>query len=325
MPDDVANPEIPSTSAPNPPHTTVSPTAPDAAATPNDAPATTAPTGAATRETTAGGTGRILPRFHFYEHLWPWKFGLRWVTILCAIVGLSTLIAASVEGAEEEQYHYIDDGSWVGLLAIPLFISLIFNVICVCVLFFTRRPVHPGVAVGLDLFLWMSFVVTGTFAMFAWSYIGWDTYSSSSNASNNIAEQYCGGSDYTYYYSNDTCVYTPSDCPGYDSCEERDAYNNAMHRKGLVFAGVVMSYACVLLHFILFVWACVDTARRNKNKGTEQARIVAERIVQEMLATGQLVRPAPAMTRGDAPGQPPMEYYTPPAHSGGVGKSREQV
>lgn len=53
--------------------------------------------------------------------------------------------------------------------------------------------------------------------------------------------------------------------------------------------GAVTQFLAVLLHFTLFVWACVDTAHRNKNKTGKQAQIIAEKIIQDMTARGQIV------------------------------------
>lgn len=224
---------------------------------------------------------------------------------------------------------------------------MIFNAIVILVLLFSKRPIHPGAAVGVDLILWLTLVVTGFFCTYAYYSIGWDYDNSSSSYYGNYSsdgesyrsEYYCGSDDYLYNPSDRTCTYSPSACPGYDSCEQRDAYDASRYRRRVLWAGAVFTWLCLVLHFILFVWACVDTHRRNAAKETATARMAAERIVQEMIATGQLVRPAPVFMRPQHPQGPMMpmmeqqqrplppiqEYYTPEPRGNAAGKAPEQI
>ncbi|KAF4542071.1 uncharacterized protein LTHEOB_7753 [Lasiodiplodia theobromae] len=292
----------------------------------------------------AGQEGRTLPRFRFQESHWPWKLALRLITIGCAIVGMSTLIWAGVAaGRSSYDHYYYDAGSWVGALSIPLICSLIFNIICVVILFCSKRPVHPGVAVGVDLVLWLTFIVTGFFGLLGYFYTGAtdpesfdDRYGSSSTSYPGYI--YCESNDYIYDPSDRTCTYSPSDCPGWSSCETKEAFYEAEYRGRVILVGVIFTWICTLLHFITFVWACVDTHRRRRSKQTEMAGLAAEKIINEMIATGQLVRPAPAMVAGyyhpQGRGQPIMgsslptvqEFYSPaPRAPPAAAKGPEQV
>lgn len=195
---------------------------------------------------------------------------------------------------------------------------MIFNLIYLLFLFLSKRAIHPGVAVGVDLILWLSIIVTGLFAMYGYFSIRYwnDDYSSSYSDSytDYYNESYCGSVDIVYNSYDGSCTAKTTDCPGWDSCEAKEASEKIDRRAKTMLAGVAFNWLCLILHFILFVWACVDTSRRNKMKVTQSAKDVAEKIVQEMVATGQLTRPAPTMLndmRGQR--QQPAEYYSPPA------------
>ncbi|KAL1632773.1 hypothetical protein SLS58_011320 [Diplodia intermedia] len=297
----------PPASAPDAPRTTPAP-----AATPSDAPNGTtvhSATGPADEE-----SGGRLARFRIEEDHWAWKFGLRLITLGCAIIGMSTLVWAGVQGgrASWSNNYYYSIGSWIGALSIPLICSIIFNIICVAIVCCNKRPVHPGVAVGIDLVLWLSLILTGFFGI--WGYFDSGTtdpetfddwYGSSSSSSSYRSSYYCGSEDYVYDSSDRTCTYDPQDCTGWSSCETKKAFYQAEYLARILLVGVIFTFICTVLHFITFVWACVDTNRRNKSKQSLTVKYAAERIVQEMVQSGQLVRPAPAMMAGGGGGYHP--------------------
>ncbi|KAL1630076.1 hypothetical protein SLS54_000936 [Diplodia seriata] len=298
--------------------------APAPATTPSDAPNGTAvPSATGPADEESGGR---LARFRIEEDHWAWKFGLRLITLGCAIIGMSTLVWAGVQGgrASWSNDYYYGIGSWIGALSIPLICSIIFNIICVSIVCCNKRPVHPGVAVGIDLVLWLSLILTGFFGV--WGYFDSGTTdpetfddwygSSSSSSSSYRSSYYCGSEDYVYNSYDRTCTYDPQDCTGWSSCETKKAFYQAEYQARILLVGVIFTFICTILHFITFVWACVDTNRRNKSKQSLTVKYAAERIVQEMVQSGQLVRPAPAMMAGGGGGYPahgaPMMRGYPP-------------
>jgi hypothetical protein len=69
--------------------------------------------------------------------------------------------------------------------------------------------------------------------------------------------------------------------------------------------GVVCQFFGIVLHFALFVWACVDTNRYNRTKVGKDAEKVAAGIIEKMVESGAIIRP---------PGQayaPPQQYSYP--------------
>ncbi|EKG13108.1 hypothetical protein MPH_09785 [Macrophomina phaseolina MS6] len=302
---------------------------------------------------TAENTRQKASFFQIQEEFWPWKLGLRTLALICAIVGMSTLIWVGVEEGNWSSSTYYSGDQWIGALSIPLICSVLFNAIAILILLLSKRPIHPGAAVGVDLVLWLTLVVTGFFTTWAYyTLISSYDYSSSSfygyysSDGTYRSSYYCSSDDYIYDPSDRTCTYSPSECPGYDSCEQRDAHDAAKYRRRILWVGAIFTWLCLVLHFILFVWACVDTHRRNRAKEATTAQIAAERIVQEMIATGQLVRPAPVFMRppphGMAQQQSPMpyqqgmvqterplppiqEFYTPGPRGSTAGKDPEQV
>ena len=194
------------------------------------------------------------------------------------------------------------------------------------------RPVHPGVAVGLDLVLWLAYICTTLFVVVACvnvlsfgadGYIG--RYSSSGS--------YTQTSDGTWVYkptdymlsrgrerdcdtgytsSSSSSYYRSYGEPEFSSCAEQDAWVNALWRasrqRGRVeVTGAVCQGVCLVLHFILFVWACVDTHRRNRRRPTKEAEKLAAEIVGKMVRDGAILQ-APSQWRyAPLNGQAPMQ------------------
>lgn len=148
-----------------------------------------------------------------------------------------------------------------------------------------------------------------------WVYNITSVYSSSSTSSSDY-----GGYFYNYtrhdWQMNNTRPSTSSvqrDCsPDFDSCAGQDAYINALwHSKNQRVAteGVTtaVQWLNVLLHFILFVWACVDTHRKNREAKQGRVNAVADRVLTDLQARGLITVNAAAEARAGRPeGQPLM-------------------
>ncbi|KAI9712797.1 MAG: hypothetical protein M1820_001419 [Bogoriella megaspora] len=255
------------------------------------------------------------------ENLWAWKLGLRVILLIVAIIGIGCIgwALSTSMNSPISQYTYYDGDlggtDWTlpwGLITLPL--SFIFCTICVAVLLLRKRPVHPGVAVGFDLILWLALIVTTIFTAGA-------AYNTSITSSSNgyIQAPYGGGrylqaqngtwvwnatssSGYDsydsyggYYYSNDDDNSETRDCtPAFDSCQAEDAYVNKVldgrtHKQNVEWTAVACQAIAVLIHFALFVWACCDTHKRNSAKTTDKAEQIAEKIIQDMTNKGQII------------------------------------
>lgn len=77
----------------------------------------------------------------------------------------------------------------------------------------------------------------------------------------------------------------------YTSCSEQDAAINTLwhlrgHRLGRELAASVLQGIALLLHFILFVWACVDASRRNRKR---RADVVTMDMLESMRSRSYIV------------------------------------
>ena len=185
-----------------------------------------------------------------------------------------------------------------------------------------RQP-HPGIAVGIDLILWLGLIVTALFTIGSVittasfgsnpNYLSAGTYNGHYDGKYSLASNgtwvyhitYVDNSCYDYssrgcHYNYTTGVYTTNRTaatihrrcePYFDTCVEQDAYINMLwqtkpKREGLEIAVAAVQWLGVLFHFILFVWACVDTNRRNRSHKTRDEAVIAERIIRDMQARG---------------------------------------
>ena len=140
---------------------------------------------------------------------------------------------------------------------------------------------------------------------------------------------YAKGCHYNYttgtYTSNATKASVKRDCkPYFATCAEQDAYvNQFWHEKPLIegteIVVAVAQWFGVVFHFILFVWACVDTHRynaRNKRRYTQlDAQEIADKVIRDMEAKGLITVHAHAQARSQGT---EMVNMTP-----AVGTSRE--
>lgn len=94
------------------------------------------------------------------------------------------------------------------------------------------------------------------------------------------------------YQKNTTRPTVHRDCSQYfASCVQQDAYVNELwHSKstrlGTEIAAAAAQWLTLLFHFVLFVWACVDTHRWNRAGRRRKEGEVAERVIRDMQARG---------------------------------------
>ncbi|MCJ1479509.1 hypothetical protein MMC13_008195 [Lambiella insularis] len=239
---------------------------------------------------------------HDGERYWAWKLALRVITIVLALVSIGLLAWASSPYNQVFSYEF-----WLVVWEfIPLGISIIWNVANIIVLLVRKRPMHPGTDVGVDLLLWLALIAASIFAMFAaiselqWQYLDYD-YSEPTNEFNYVQlpngtygyvdghyVQALNGSSY-YVTGNSS---DPIACDGFASCAEENQLFNQHHNLGVIeLVGAIFSCIIVLLHFTLFVWACVDTHNRRGRKVDKRATKLAQSMIAEMTERGIL--PAP--------------------------------
>ncbi|USP78064.1 hypothetical protein yc1106_05338 [Curvularia clavata] len=264
------------------------------------------------------------------DRYWKFKFGFYAVLIITGLVGIGCFAwLMSTRGALYEGYGM---DSFIGLW--PALITWSFSIVwCICcvVIFLTRkRAVHPGTRVAVELLLWLAFLVTSLFALFALQSLmdyglyggpdGW-TY----NYSNNGGDYVLASNNTWVWETDNSYISSPRDCTGshapfynmdFKDCAEQDAFVNRAwaekpHRTSVNLTGVVCQFFGLAIHFALFVWACVDTNRYNRSKISNDAEKLAAGIVEKMIQNGAIVPPP-----GQAHLQPGMGqrvyYQVPP-------------
>lgn len=280
---------------------------------------------------------------------WQWKIGMRAVLVILGIIGIGCAAWTLVNfGPGKNPYEYELDDAWAMPWTLITFcISVVWSFACILV-FFLRRPnapVHPGAQVGMDLVLWLAFIPTGLFAVVAVTSvaslgqsgrIGGYGYLSSSNGyyfyqqSNNTWawNASASGSQSSYYGGMRDCMRNNTSYSSYSygrtftNCTEEDMYVNALwtgksNRFNTELTATVCQFLGLLLHFVLFVWACVDTNRRNSSKVGKDAEKMAADIVMKMVQSGAIIPPPGAAHMRPMPGQVPphmMQYGQMPPH-----------
>ncbi|KAL6703889.1 hypothetical protein ACN47E_008925 [Coniothyrium glycines] len=248
------------------------------------------------------------------DRYWKFKLGLATVLIITGLIGVGCFgWIISSNPANTYSYYGYDSywSTWPSFVTWA--VSIIWCSICIATFLTRKRPVHPGVRVAIDLLLWLGFIVTVMFAVLAllelldWGHYGdiSDGIYSSSSSSNQ--GDYVLQSNNTWVWEQDSSYITIarscnstssyySDLPDFKNCEEQDAFINKLwqskgHRASVMTTGVVCQCFGLLLHFILFVWACVDTHRYNRSKISKDAEKLAAGIVQTMIQNGAVVPP----------------------------------
>ena len=267
------------------------------------------------------------------DRYWKFKFGLMGVLVITGLIGIGCFawIVTTIPGGVNSYYGF--DSFWALWPSFITFsISIIWCLSCMLVFVSRKRTVHPGIRVTMDLLLWLGFLVTALFAVVALldlmdfgEYAGIDGYGYYSSSNDG---DYVLAANNTWIWEQDSSYITyPRDCTSSSSsysdfnfkdCAEQDAYINKLwhekpHRRNVELTGVVCQFIGLVLHFALFVWACVDTHRHRRSKVGKDAEKLAADIVQKMITNGAVVPPPgqahmrPAMGQGmyyQLPSQP---------------------
>ena len=178
------------------------------------------------------------------------------------------------------------------------------------------RPAHPGIAVGIDLILWLAFIVTGMFAVAALlssEYFASGDYISDPYYSSGYSGHYEQNKQGTWIYHIDN-TYSgygygrnassiERDCtPTFSSCKQQDQYINTLwdqrnRRWGVEMVEAICQWLILLLHFTLFVWACVDTHRYNRAAREGRVQAVTDKVIRDMEAKGLITVHSQAQRR----------------------------
>jgi hypothetical protein len=299
------------------------------------APPTATTTAAATPPQTTEDHLSFNEKLNAGDRYWKFKFGLMGILIITGLIGIGCFawIITTIPGGMNSYYGY--DSFWsLWPSFITFSISIIWCLICMLIFVLRKRTVHPGVRVTMDLLLWLGFIVTALFALVAlrdlmdfgeYGGIGGYGYYSYNNDGD-----YVLAANNTWVWEQDSSYITyPRDCSSSSSsysdfhfkdCAEQDAYVNTLwhekpHRTNVELTGVVCQFFGLVLHFALFVWACVDTHRYNRSKVSKDAEKLAAGIVQKMITSGAVVPPPGQAHMRPAMGQG-MYYQTPPQQQG---------
>ncbi|KAF2263604.1 hypothetical protein CC78DRAFT_533880 [Lojkania enalia] len=264
-----------------------------------------------------GDSSTLRQRLTAAESHWQWKFGLRTTVIIAGIIGLGCAAWIFASSPTGPYTSYIDSRDTVFSSLITFSISIVWCTVCILVLLLRKpnAPVHPGVAVGLDLLLWLAFIPSCMFILLGLNdtmrfgnggiigkYSSYGYYRQADNGT-----WVWNATEYDSYYGRSRdCSYS-GDYRGYTygfaNCAEEDAYVNALwkdkrHRVGVEMTATVCQFLGLVLHLALFAWACVDTNIRNRRKVTKDAEKLAGEIVMNMVRSGAIVQAPGPVVRG---------------------------
>lgn len=315
--------------ASHPVHATPAQSATADGATPAIAPSATTIPPPASQDVAATAQPTLNETLNSRDRYWKFKTVLQIVTIIVGIIGIGA-VAWSVQTASTNNYYFYSYelvATWPSLITFA--ISIIWCLTCILVLVVKKRPIHPGLRVAMDLLLWLGFLVTGLFAVVVLVYVMdwgtngdfgfsssygdyelqpngtwvWENSSSSSTYSSRSRDCARSSSSYNYY--------------GFSNCAEQDAYINDLwqkkpHRVSIILMGVVCNFIVLLLHFVLFVWACVDEHRRRHSRVSQDAEKLAANIVQTMIQNGAIIPPPSQAHMKPIPYGQPGNYHLAP-------------
>ncbi|MCJ1484479.1 hypothetical protein MMC06_004650 [Schaereria dolodes] len=208
------------------------------------------------------------------ERYWPAKFVGRIIALLMGFVAIGT-ISWSISYGDVLHFWAIP---W-NLISLGL--SEIWNITNIAVLFVRSKPIRPGSKIGCDLVLCIILMITGVLVNFAAiGNLHW------------IAE-FDPSLDEPHYgrFPNGTYgIILPDDtlanilpCYPYVTCQLATDVTKDIHHLGAVeLVGCVATYLVTLVHFILFVWACVDTHRRRTHKINNRPTEIGGTMITEM-------------------------------------------
>lgn len=302
--------------------------------TTNASPATAAPT-QPSQVTSTEDPQTFNDKLNASDRYWKFKLGLAGVLIITGLIGIGCFgwLMSSDPYNSYSSYSYYDGYMSVWPSFITWGTSILFCVACVATFLLRKRSVHPGLRVSIDLLLWLGFLVTALFATSAFVDLTyWGSYGSlydssywyNSNSGSN--GDYVLESNGTWVWEQDSSyVNIQRSCnstetyhglPLFANCAQQDAYVNQLwhdkpHRVSVTLTGVVCQWFGMVLHFVLFVWACVDTHRHRRGKVSKDAEKLAAGIVQTMIQNGAVVPPPGQQYRNPGAGQP--VYYMLPS------------
>ncbi|KAI9653906.1 MAG: hypothetical protein M1831_005591 [Alyxoria varia] len=207
---------------------------------------------------------------------WFWKFVLRACSMFLALVTIIILAVTLSRDSVGVAYF----------LFIPLLASTLYTLIIIPITLKRARPIHPGANVAVDLILWLLFGLLGLYAIGASQLL-------------NTLREYDESTDYVR-----PCGDSPSD-PACDSFY--DFYGGVARLLG---ASGGLSIVLAIIHFVLFVTACVDTHRYNSNK--RNINIAAHHYATAH-GSAQYTVPPPYGGHGAPPPAYPMQPMQPPS------------
>jgi len=269
------------------------------------------------------------------DRYWKFKGVLQVLAIILALIGIGTIGWCVSTTPMNDSLTYGYDEYWTLWPSLVTFtVSIIWCFACLVGLVVRKRPLHPGLRVAMDLLLWLAFLATALLALVSLTELmqwgeygnldgsGYGGYSSSygdyelqANGTWVWEDSRDSGSTSYTRACNRTSSYSYGGY-GFKDCAEQDAYVNMLwqakpHRESVELTGVVCQFAGLVIHFILFVWACVDCHRYNRTKVSKDAEKIAANIVQTMISNGAIIPPpGQAHMRPSAPWpQPQMVYY----------------
>lgn len=265
------------------------------------------------------------------DRYWKFKIALKTILIITGLIGIGC-IGWTISHGTGLGYEFGFDFWSLWPTLITFSVSILWCLVCILVFILRKRPVHPGVRVSIDLLLWLGFIVTALFAtaalteLLSWGDNGDLGYGYSSRGEYELADNgtWVWEQDNSYVSSPRSCNGSSSSSYYYEygyqfsNCSEQDAFINKLwqekpQRANIELTAVVCQFIGLLLHFALFVWACVDTHHYNRSKVSSDAEKLAANIVQTMINNGTVVPPPgqaymrPAMGQGAYYQLPPQQ------------------
>lgn len=238
------------------------------------------------------------------DRYWKFKGVFQVVTILSGLIGIG--VVSWTVATDPREGFYFDYTSiwaiWPSLLTFAL--SVIWCAICLAVLVKSKKPVHPGLRVAMDLLFWLGFIATVMLAMFSYMDLSyWGEYGSIdvSWGSYNGDYQMADNGTWVWEYSSSSSITYARSCDNspyyfFKSCAEQDAFVNKLWqdkpaRVSAELTAVVCQFISLIAHLILFIWACVDCHRYRKSRTSQDAEKLAANIVQTMIENGAIIPP----------------------------------
>ena len=181
-----------------------------------------------------------------------WKFILRFIAILFAIVGIATTAWAMISHIQspsndtnssdlndyQDDYYFFGNNVYLPWQYITLGLSILWNIANIVTLLTRNRAIHPGANVACDLLLWLGLLFTSSFASLgATTYLYYvadddDNYDDGTGYGGGT---YSNGTQFEYT-ANGTTIAIPvsNQCGGFTTCAAHDQYVSALHHKGVV-------------------------------------------------------------------------------------------